>query len=122
MRIKVLLAVYNDKGHPLCGMACSTIAAIPLFHEEFALAIHSDHPLAKSKAVPFERLEQLKMILFGPEHQITKVFHACCHKTGLDYLNRDRISAVRLLHPTPSQDKLADKLLVLSGRCIGPLA
>ncbi|TJY41747.1 LysR family transcriptional regulator [Cohnella pontilimi] len=112
------------------------IAIIPLFHEEFALAIHSDHPLAKSKAIPFERLEQLKMILFGPEHQITKVFHACCQETGiavhnpivtstlstllslveqgigasilprmlLDYLNRGHISAVTLLHPTPSQD------------------
>jgi LysR family transcriptional regulator, hydrogen peroxide-inducible genes activator len=112
------------------------IAIIPLFHEEFALAIHSDHPLAKSRAIPFERLEPLKMILFGPEHQLTKVFHACCQEAGvavhnpivtstlstllslvergigasilprmlLDYLNRDQISAVKLLYPTPHQD------------------
>ncbi|TBL75746.1 LysR family transcriptional regulator [Paenibacillus thalictri] len=112
------------------------IAVIPLFHEEFALAIRSDHPFAISKAVPFEQLQQLKMVMFGPEHQITKVFHTCCQEKGisiynpivtstlsillslveqgigasilprmlLEYLDRDNISAVTLLDPTPSQD------------------
>lgn len=112
------------------------ISIIPLFHEEFALAIRSDHPVAKSKAIPFEQLQQLKMVMFGPDHQITKVIHSCCHEKGisidnpivtstlstilslveqgigatilprllLDYLNRDNISAVTLLNPTPSQD------------------
>ncbi|SED08727.1 LysR family transcriptional regulator [Paenibacillus sp. GP183] len=112
------------------------ISIIPLFHEEFALAIQSDHPVAKSKAIPFEQLQQLKMVMFGPEHQITKVIHSCCQEKGisidtpivtstlstllslveqglgasilprmlLDYLNRDNISAVTLLNPTPSQD------------------
>jgi len=112
------------------------ISIIPLFHEEFALAIHSDHPVAKSKAIPFEQLQQLKMVMFGPEHQITKVIHSCCQEKGisidtpiltsslstllslveqgigasilprllLDYLDRDKISAVTLLNPTPSQD------------------
>jgi LysR family transcriptional regulator, hydrogen peroxide-inducible genes activator len=112
------------------------ISIIPLFHEEFALAIQSDHPVAKSKAIPFEQLQQLKMVMFGPEHQITKVIRSCCQEKGvsidnpivtstlstllslveqglgasilprmlLDYLNRDNISAVTLLNPTPSQD------------------
>ncbi|MCH5584418.1 LysR family transcriptional regulator [Shimazuella sp. AN120528] len=112
------------------------IAVIPLFHEEFALAIQSDHPIAKSKALPFEQLQQLKMVMFGPEHQITKIIHSCCQEKGitidspivsstlstllslieqgigasilprmlLDYLDRDNISAVKLLQPTPSQD------------------
>ncbi|OXM85674.1 LysR family transcriptional regulator [Paenibacillus rigui] len=112
------------------------ISIIHLFHEEFALAIHSDHPFAKSKAIPFEQLQQLKMVMFGPEHQITKVIDSCCKEKGialdnsietstlstllslveqgigaailprllLDYLKRDHISAVTLLHPTPSQD------------------
>jgi len=112
------------------------ISIIPLFHEEFALAIHSDHPFAKSKAIPFEQLQQLKLVMFGPEHQITKVIHSCCKEKGmeidnsivtstlstllslveqgigaailpkllLDYMNRDNISAVSLLNPTPSQD------------------
>ncbi|MFC4807925.1 LysR family transcriptional regulator [Paenibacillus sp. GCM10023250] len=112
------------------------ISIVPLFHEEFALAIHADHPFAKSKAIPFEQLQQLKMVMFGPEHQITKVIHSCCQEKGitlenpivtstlstllslveqglgaailprllLDYLKRHKISAVTLLHPTPSQD------------------
>ncbi|MCM3270178.1 LysR family transcriptional regulator [Paenibacillus elgii] len=108
----------------------------PLFHEEFALAIRSDHPLAKSKAIPFEQIEQLKLVMFGPEHQITKLIQYLCQEKGvvldnpivtstlssllllveqgvgacilprmlLDYLNRENITAIKLLHPTPSQD------------------
>lgn len=63
------------------------IAVIPLFHEEFALAIRSDHPLAKSKAVPFEQLRQLKLVLFGPEHQMTKVIQGCCQDRGISLDN-----------------------------------
>lgn len=63
------------------------ISIIPLFHEEFALAIHSDHPFAKSKAIAFEQLQQLKMVMFGPEHQITKVIHSCCREKGIELDN-----------------------------------
>ncbi|GAA4851888.1 LysR substrate-binding domain-containing protein [Paenibacillus vulneris] len=112
------------------------VRIIPLFHEEFALAIRSDHPIAKSKAIPFEQLQHLKLVMFGPEHQITRIFHTCCQEKGitiynpivtsslstllslveqgigacilprllLDYLNRENISAVKLIDPTPSQD------------------
>lgn len=59
------------------------ISIIPLFHEEFALAVQSDHPLAKSRAIPFEQLQQLKMVMFGPEHQMTKVIHSCCATKGI---------------------------------------
>lgn len=60
-----------------------SIAIIPLFHEEFALAIRSDHPLAKLKAIPFEQLQQLKLVMFGSEHQITKIIQSCCHDKGI---------------------------------------
>lgn len=63
------------------------ISIIPLFHEEFALAIHSDHPFAKSKVIPFEQLQQLKMVMFGQEHQITKVIHSCCKARGIQLDN-----------------------------------
>lgn len=59
------------------------ISIIPLFHEEFALAVHSDHPFAKSKTIPFDQLQQLNMVMFGPEHQITKVIHSCCQEKGI---------------------------------------
>jgi DNA-binding transcriptional LysR family regulator len=58
------------------------ITIIPLFHEEFALAIPSDHPLAKSKTIPFDQLQQLKMVMFGSGHQITKVIQSYCHEKG----------------------------------------
>ncbi|GIO14373.1 LysR family transcriptional regulator [Cohnella xylanilytica] len=63
------------------------IAVIPLFHEEFALAIRADHPLAKSKAVPFEQLRQLKLVLFGAEHQMTKLIQSCCQERGMSLDN-----------------------------------
>ncbi|MBM7566367.1 LysR family transcriptional regulator [Paenibacillus sacheonensis] len=59
------------------------LAVIPLFREEFALAIRSDHPMAKSQAIPFEQLQRLKMVMFGPEHQITKLVHSCCRDKGI---------------------------------------
>ncbi|CAG7652478.1 LysR family transcriptional regulator [Paenibacillus allorhizosphaerae] len=59
------------------------ISIIPLFHEEFALAIRTDHPLAKSKAIPFDQLQQLKMVMFGSGHQITKVIQSCCQEKGI---------------------------------------
>ncbi|WP_199616700.1 LysR family transcriptional regulator [Paenibacillus alkalitolerans] len=59
------------------------ISIIPLFHEEFALAIRSDHPVAKSKAIPFEQLQHLKMVMFSSEHQITKVIQSCCGEKGI---------------------------------------
>lgn len=59
------------------------ISIIHLFHEEFALAIRSDHPLAKAKAIPFEQLQQLKMIMFGSGHQITKIIQEKCLEKGI---------------------------------------
>lgn len=40
------------------------MTVLPLFHEEFALAIRADHPLAKEKAIPFAGLQHLKMVMF----------------------------------------------------------
>ncbi|RIX48657.1 LysR family transcriptional regulator [Paenibacillus nanensis] len=59
------------------------VSIIPLFHEEFALAINADHPFAKSKAIPFEQLQQIKLVMFAPEHQITKVIRSCCEEKGI---------------------------------------
>ncbi|RKN86114.1 LysR family transcriptional regulator [Paenibacillus ginsengarvi] len=63
------------------------LSVIPLFHEEFALAIHAEDPLAKSKTISFDQIQQLKLVLFGPEHQITKLFHARCQEKGIPIYN-----------------------------------
>lgn len=59
------------------------ISIIPLFHEEFALAIQADHPLAKSKAISFAELQHLKLVMFDSGHQITKIIQSCCHKKAM---------------------------------------
>ncbi|MBJ9987520.1 LysR family transcriptional regulator [Paenibacillus favisporus] len=128
------------------------MAIIPLFHEEFALAVRSDHPAARFKAIPFEQLKELDMVTFGPDHQITKLIRSCCQEKGmelhhamvtstlstllsmveqgigacilprllLDNLGREQITAVTLLHPTPSQEICiiyrTDKYLGKAGR------
>ncbi|MCR8645434.1 LysR family transcriptional regulator [Paenibacillus sp. N1-5-1-14] len=76
------LGVTTTPSHP-----DERIAVIPLFHEEFALAIHKDHPFAKIMSIPFEQLEQLKMVMFGSEHQITKIIQHCCQKKGMSLNN-----------------------------------
>lgn len=58
-----------------------------MFHEEFALAIRSDHPVAKVKAIQFEQLQHLKMVMFSSEHQITKVIQSCCGEKGIEIDN-----------------------------------
>lgn len=63
------------------------ISVTPLFHEEFALAIRSDHPVAKVKAIQFEQLQHLKMVMFSSEHQITKVIQSCCGEKGIEIDN-----------------------------------
>ncbi|QHW29620.1 LysR family transcriptional regulator [Paenibacillus rhizovicinus] len=73
------------------------IVIIPLFHEEFALAIRSDHPVAKSKAIPFEQLQQLKLVTFGPEHQIAKVIQSCCQDKGIAVSNSIETSTLSTL-------------------------
>ncbi|MCR2807560.1 LysR family transcriptional regulator [Paenibacillus soyae] len=73
------------------------ISIIHLFHEEFALAIHSDHPFAKSKAISFEQLQQLKMVMFSPEHQITKVILSCCKEKGISIDNPIETSTLSTL-------------------------
>ncbi|KAF9109498.1 hypothetical protein BGX30_008382, partial [Mortierella sp. GBA39] len=105
------------------------MAIIPLFQEEFSLAVRSDHPAARLKAIHFEQLKELDMVKFGPDR-------SCCQEKGmelhhamvtstlstllsmveqgigacilprllLDNLGREQITAVTLLHPTPSQE------------------
>jgi len=63
------------------------IEVVPLFHEEFALAMRCDHPAAKSRAIPFDQLQHLKLILFGADHQITKLIHSCSRDKGISLDN-----------------------------------
>lgn len=51
---------------------------VPLFHEEFALAVRSDHPLAEKGKVAFEQLRDMKMVMFPPDHQVRQLIGHYC--------------------------------------------
>ncbi|WP_289141398.1 LysR family transcriptional regulator [uncultured Brevibacillus sp.] len=58
------------------------MTVIPLFHEEFALAISAGHSLATEKAVPFSRLKDLKLLMFPPDHQVRQLISQYCLQEG----------------------------------------
>ncbi|WP_188069398.1 LysR family transcriptional regulator [Brevibacillus brevis] len=58
------------------------ITVIPLFHEEFALAVHRAHPLAKEKAIKFGQLQDVKMVMFPPDHQARQLINRYCIQEG----------------------------------------
>lgn len=55
---------------------------VPLFHEEFALAVRSDHPLAEKGKVAFEQLGDMKMVMFPPDHQVRQLIGHYCLQAG----------------------------------------
>ncbi|MFM1655346.1 LysR family transcriptional regulator [Brevibacillus sp. B_LB10_24] len=58
------------------------LTIIPLVNEEFALAVRSDNPLARKKAVPFSSLQNLKMVMFPPDHQVRQLIDQTCLQSG----------------------------------------
>lgn len=58
------------------------MTVVPLFHEEFSLAVRLDHPLAREREVAFERLRDLKMVMFPPDHQIRQLISQYCLQEG----------------------------------------
>ncbi|WP_134686741.1 LysR family transcriptional regulator [Brevibacillus migulae] len=58
------------------------ITVVPLFHEEFALAVRTDHPLAGEREITFERLRDLKMVMFPPDHQVRQLISHYCLQSG----------------------------------------
>ncbi|MCQ6562369.1 LysR family transcriptional regulator [Paenibacillus mendelii] len=49
------------------------MTVLPLFHEEFALAVRTDHPLAKEKTLAFNQLQHLKLVMFAADHQVRQL-------------------------------------------------
>jgi len=71
-----------DMGVTTTPMPDERITVVPLFHEEFALAVRADHSLATEKAIPFARLQQLKLVMFPPDHQVRQVISRYCLQEG----------------------------------------
>ncbi|CAI6035252.1 LysR family transcriptional regulator [Cohnella sp. JJ-181] len=71
-----------DIGVTIGPVADERLTAIPLFHEEFALAVGTLDPLATASSVPLKRLESLKMVLFPVDHQCRRLVDRYCMENG----------------------------------------
>jgi LysR family transcriptional regulator, cyn operon transcriptional activator len=58
------------------------LTSIPLFHEEFSLAVSMNDPLATESFIPLNRLHALKMVMFPPDHQCRKLIDRFCNDNG----------------------------------------
>lgn len=58
------------------------VIQIPLFHEEFSLAVAKDHSLAKKTSLQLKDLQEIKTVLFPPDHQCRKLIDQFCMKEG----------------------------------------
>lgn len=58
------------------------LTSIPLFHEEFSLAVSKNDPLAAENFIPLNRLFSLKLVMFPPDHQCRKLIDRFCMDKG----------------------------------------
>lgn len=71
-----------DIGVTIGPVSDERLTSIPLFHEEFALAVSRDDPLAAESLIPLNKLRSLKMVMFPPEHQCRKLIDRFCMDNG----------------------------------------
>lgn len=71
-----------DVGVTIGPVSDERLTSIPLFHEEFALAVSRDDPLAAESLIPLNKLRSLKMVMFPPEHQCRKLIDRFCMDNG----------------------------------------
>ncbi|WP_339324786.1 LysR family transcriptional regulator [Paenibacillus sp. FSL W8-0194] len=71
-----------DVGVTIGPVSDERLTSIPLFHEEFALAVSRDDPLATESLIPLNKLRSLKMVMFPPEHQCRKLIDRFCMDNG----------------------------------------
>lgn len=58
------------------------LTSIPLFHEEFSLAVSMNDPLATECFIPLNKLNHMKMVMFPPDHQYRKLIDRFCMDKG----------------------------------------
>lgn len=58
------------------------LTSIPLFHEEFSLAVSTNDPLAAEEFISLSRLRTMKMVMFPPDHQCRKLIDRFCMDNG----------------------------------------
>ncbi|WP_408008221.1 LysR family transcriptional regulator [Pseudalkalibacillus sp. A8] len=58
------------------------IVQIPLFYEEFSLAVAKEAPLVKKRAIQLNDLQEMKTVMFPPDHQCRKLIELYCQELG----------------------------------------
>ncbi|WP_257351517.1 LysR family transcriptional regulator [Pseudalkalibacillus decolorationis] len=58
------------------------IVRIPLFHEEFSLAVAKNTPLVNKMTIPLKSLQEMKTVMFPPDHQCRKLIDEHCQELG----------------------------------------
>ncbi|WP_221567799.1 LysR family transcriptional regulator [Alkalihalobacillus sp. TS-13] len=58
------------------------IVQIPLFHEEFSLAISKETTLTKKKSIQLADLHEMKTVMFHPDHQCRQLIDQHCQELG----------------------------------------
>ncbi|MBX4148251.1 LysR family transcriptional regulator [Paenibacillus lautus] len=71
-----------DVGVTIGPVIDERLTTIPLFHEEFSLAVSRNDPLATENFIPLNRLQGLKMVMFPGDHQCRKVIDHFCMDNG----------------------------------------
>ncbi|MEF3306594.1 LysR family transcriptional regulator [Paenibacillus sp. GYB003] len=71
-----------DVGVTIEPVSDERLTKIPLFLEEFSLAVSVLDPLAKETSVPLKKLQSLKTVLFPPDHQCRQLIDRFCMEKG----------------------------------------
>ena len=71
-----------DVGVTIGPVIDERLTSIPLFHEEFSLAVRVNDPLANENSIPLSRLKDLTMVMFPPDHQCRKLIDHFCTDQG----------------------------------------
>jgi LysR family hydrogen peroxide-inducible transcriptional activator len=58
------------------------LVTVPLFEEEFMLAVHHHHPLSKRKIIKYTDLENLDLLLLEEGHCMREQALAVCHRAS----------------------------------------
>jgi LysR family transcriptional regulator, cyn operon transcriptional activator len=71
-----------DIGVTIGPISDERLTVIPLFREEFSLAISIHDPLARESSIPLRKLQSLKMVMFPLDHQCRKLIDQFCMEKG----------------------------------------
>lgn len=71
-----------DVGITIGPVVDERLTSIPLFHEEFSLAVSKNDLLATECSIPLDKLQALKLVMFPPDHQYRKLIDRFCMDKG----------------------------------------